>query len=112
MEEVYKVFVVENGVLKTLFKGIEGSRTIRFNKWLKADKKMSVDGSGQQPYLTGIHVFKEKKKAYKYLNNFRTDKDRRIIKCYAKGLRVKPTNNNVYLADRIYVRECDLNQYI
>jgi len=103
MIKVFKVFLIENGKLKNLFKGINGTRTIKFNTWLEAEKKMSVDGSGQDPYLTGIHVLKDKKKAIEYLNNFRTDKNRVIVKCKAKGLRQKPTNDNVYLADNLYV---------
>ena len=112
MEKVYKVFLLENGILKNLFRGIEGTRTIKFNTWLEAEKKMSVDGSGQQPYLTGIHVLKNKQKAIDYLENFRTDKSRIVIPCKAKGLRQKPTNEDVYLADYIYVPKENLEKQV
>lgn len=103
MQLVYKVFLYEGNTLKNLFRGIEGTRTIKFDTWLKAEKKMGVDGSGQEPYLTGIHVLKNKQKAINYLDNFRTEKNRVVIPCYAKGLRQKPTNKDVYLADYIFV---------
>ena len=103
METVYKVFINDNNSIKNLFRGIEGSRTIPVDKWLRAENRMSVDGSGQEPYLTGIHVLKDKEKAIKYLDNFRKPKERIIIKCLAKDLRQKPTNENVYLADWIYI---------
>lgn len=101
----YKIVLNEDGVLKTLYKGIEGSRTLRFNEWMKATKKWSTDGSGQKPYLTGIHVFKDKKIAKDYLNNFRTERPRVVVECEAKGLRQKPSNENVYLADEIYIEK-------
>lgn len=106
--KVYKVFLLDkNNNLKNLFRGIEGTRIIEYDKPLKAKKVMSVDGSGQEPYLTGIHVLKNKKDAVEYLDNFRTDKRRIIVECYAKGLRKKPTNKKVYLADFLYVPSGD-----
>ena len=103
MHKAYKVFVVEDGCLKNLFKGIEGTRTIEFNTWLRAENKMSVDGSGQDPYLTGIHCLLDKDKAIDYLDNFRTDKNRIVLEVKVDGIRQKPTNRNVYLADWLYV---------
>lgn len=103
VNKVYKVFLYENDNLKNLFRGIEGSRNIEYDKWLKAKKVMSVDGSGQKPYLTGIHCLKNKKDAIEYLKNFRTEKNRVVVECYASGLRKKPTNEKVSLADFIYV---------
>jgi len=103
MEKVYKVFVIEDGILKTLFRGIEGSREIRFDRWLEAKEIMSVDGSGQDEYLTGIHVFKDRNKAINYLDNFRNEDSRVVIPCFADKLREKPTNSDVYLANQIYV---------
>lgn len=103
MQKAYKVFVIEEKSLKNLFRGIEGTRTIEFNTWLRAENKMSVDGSGQDPYLTGIHCLLDKEKAINYLDNFRTDKNRIVLEVKVDGIRQKPTNDNVYLADWLYV---------
>jgi len=109
METVYKVFTIEKGIIKNLFKGLpqedsqRNTRTIKYDKWLHAEKKWSVDGSGQQEYLTGIHTLKSKEDAEDYLNNFRTEKCRVVVECQAEGLRQKPTNEKVYLADKLRV---------
>jgi len=112
MERVFKVLVVEDGVIKNLFKGIEGSRTLPLDTWLRAENKWSVDGSGQEEYLTGIHCLLNKEKAINYLDNFRTDRDRIVVECYAKDLRQKPTNNDVYLADWLYIPEENVEEYL
>ena len=112
MKTVYKIMCIESGVLKNLFKGIEGSRTLPTNQWLRAENKWSVDGGGQKPYLTGIHCLLDKEKAVDYLDNFRTDRNRVIIECHAKDLRQKPTNENVYLADWLYIPADNLLEII
>ena len=104
MLEVYKIVIKDNDGYKTLFNTINGSRKLQINSWIKANIKLSIDGSGGKPYLTGIHCFKDNKKAIKYLNKFRTKKNRIIIKCKAKGLRKKPTNSDVFLADEILIK--------
>lgn len=105
-EEVYKIFVIEKEELRNLFRGIDGTRTIPFDSWLRAENKWSVDSSNQDPYLTGIHVLKEKDIAINYLKtNFRKERERVIVKCLAKDLRPKPTNSKVFLADWLYVPE-------
>ena len=112
MKTVYKVLCIEDGKIKNLFKGIEGSRTLPLDKWLEAENKWSVDGSGQEPYLTGIHCLLEKEKAINYLDNFRTDRDRIVVECRAKDLRQKPTNENVFLADFIYIPSENVDEYL
>ena len=102
-EVVYKIVLKNNGNFKTLFRAIEGSRTLPFDKWLKGVNVMAIDGSGGKVYLTGIDCFKEKKVAEIYLSNFRKELNRVIIKCLAKGLRQKPTNKDIFLADEIFI---------
>ena len=103
MTWVYKIVLNEDRKLKTLFKAIEGSRTLMRGKWLKADVKIGTDGSGGRRYLTGIHCFKDIEKAYEYLQRFPTSKPRIVIGCEAMGLRRKPSNPNVWLANRIKI---------
>jgi len=103
-QTVYKIVLYDDLGYKTLFKAIEGKRRLIFNKWLKANNIFAIDGSGQKPYLTGIHCFKSEETASKYLvNHFRTHAKRTVIKCEAKGLRQKPSNKDVWLADEIYI---------
>jgi len=104
MMEVYKIVIEGDDGYKTLFHGIDGSRTLPFDVWLKADKKIVIDGSGGTPYLSGIHCFLNRKATEIYLKRFRTKKNRVIIKCKAKGLRLKPTGGiPVFLADEIFI---------
>jgi len=104
-EVVYKIVVDGKYCWKTLFYGIKRSRFLPFEKWLKADKKMVKDGSGGQEYLSGIHCFKDFDVAINYLSKFRTTTGtgKRVIECFAKHLRQKPTNKDVYLADEIFI---------
>jgi hypothetical protein len=104
---VYKIILAEG---KTLFKGINGSRTIPFNQWLIADKKPVKDKypDGKE-YMSGFHVFLDRDTAEEYLRRFRKPVERVIVKCLARGLREKPTNSSVHLADELYI---DGNQLI
>jgi len=103
MKTVFKIVLLEDGEYKTLFHGIDGSRKLPIDTIIEAEKKMRVDGGGQEPYLTGIHCFKDRKTAEDYLTNFRKPANRQVIKCWASGLRQKKTNKDVYLADTIYI---------
>ena len=105
MENIYKIVIKENNLIKTLFHGVNRTRILPINSWLKADKKIRKDGSNGKEYLTGFHCFKSKEKAIKFMNRFRTNKNRIIVECKAKGLRQKPTNQNVFLADEIYINK-------
>ena len=101
---VYKIVLVERDELRTLFHGINRSRILPVNKWIKAEKRYGRDGSGQNFYLTGIHCFKDEEVAIEYLNKFRIEKNRVIIECEGRGLRQKPSNKDVFLADEIFIR--------
>ena len=103
IEEVFKIVLSGTYPYRTLFKAVEGSRFLPYRKWIKADKRMSCDGSGGKPYLTGIHCFRDLEMAKHYLSKFSTPRGRTIIKCLGKNLRQKPTNKNVFLADEIFI---------
>ena len=101
--EVYKIVRDLNGFYKTLFHGVNRSRILQTGKWLKAEKRMSCDGSGGRPYLTGFHVFKDAGKAEAYCYRFSNTQHITVIRCLARGLRQKPTNKDVFLADEIFI---------
>jgi hypothetical protein len=102
---VYKIVLKEGNKIKTLFHGVNRSKTLPYNIWIIAEKKLGKDGSNQEPYLTGFHCFKEIHIAKKYLKKFRSNKNRIIIECEARNLRQKPSNKDVFLADEIYIKE-------
>lgn len=103
VETVYKIVIKDGDGFRTLFRTIRGTKRLTVDKWLEAENIISIDGSGGQEYLTGIHCFKDLELAYHYLHKFRTDENRIIITCLAKRLRQKPTNKDVWLADEIYI---------
>jgi hypothetical protein len=100
----YKIMRKENGILKTLFHGVSGSRSIPLQTWINAEQKNGIDGANQTPYLTGFHIFKTKKEAEAYLIFFRKQEGLTIINCKARGIRRKErSRRNVFLADKIYI---------
>lgn len=107
MKEYYKIMDEKNGVLHTLFHGIDGSKAVPLNQWLKAEKKMSIDGSGGTEYLTGWHIIPSYDECVEYLNNFKNRENKVIAVCSARGdLRQKEhSRSNVLLADEIMILE-------
>ena len=103
MEKVYKIVEKDGDVTKTIFHGYNKSRIIPSDKWLKAEKKIVQDGSSGRYYLSGWHVIKNEKAAIHFLKTkFRKRLDKLfVVPCMAIGLRQKPTNPLVYLADWI-----------
>ena len=104
MIEVYKIVEMsEFGNYRTLYHGIMGTKLLGRGIWIQAVEKLVVDGSGGKCYLSGIHCFKDKEVAEKYLTRFSNTDEKLVIKCYARNIRVKPTNPNVFLADQIFI---------
>lgn len=100
---VYKYIINDVWCWRTLFHGIRGSTFQPYDEWIEADCKLVKDGSGGQAYLSGIHCFKDRSIALKYKDKFKDAERKVIIKGLAKGLRQKPTNPDVWLADEIYI---------
>ena len=99
----YKIVEFENGKVRTLFHGINNSRTIPTETWLTADKKMVNDGKGPL-YLSGWHVLPTYDLCEKYLTRFKNRKTKAIFKCLAKDLRPKKhSKSKVFLADHILI---------
>lgn len=102
----YKIFEVDNKNIKTLFHGWNGSRTLPIGEKLYAIKKQVTDGSRQNSYLSGWHVFLDYKEAEKYLPRFTKPRTLDIIpvKIDANTIRPKPNaSGDVYLADWILI---------
>lgn len=88
---------------KTLFHGINGSKTIPFDTWIKADKKWA--GEGGKKYWTGFHVILSRENCEKYLKKFTDNtKKRVIVKCLARNLTPKESSKGlVHLAEEILI---------
>ena len=101
--KMYKIVEREGGQIRTLFHGVNRSRTLPKGAWLTAEKKWVRDGSGQALYLSGFHVLKTRALCEEYLKSFTTRVHLlHIVECEVRGeVRVKPTNANVYLADKV-----------
>jgi hypothetical protein len=101
MHTFYKIFEVKGETIKPLF---HKRKPLPRGEWLKADKVEGRDGGNSRRYLTGWHLFDNLKTAEKYFSRFRDRENREILKCNAFGLRIKPTNSDVYLADFIKIK--------
>lgn len=88
-QTVYKIFQhdPEKGTLRNLHHGINGSKTIPQQEWVKADEKMVIDGSGGTRYLSGIHCFDSIETLQKYTKFSKSNMV--ICECEAKSTRVK-----------------------
>lgn len=106
METYFKIVDYEKGKLKTLFHGVNGSRTIEKGRWLKADVKTVHDGSSGTEYESGWHILPTYDECKDYLKKFKHLKKKKIIKCKAKNIRPKThSRDNVYLSEYLYVEE-------
>jgi hypothetical protein len=104
LEYYYKIMDYEEGKLKTLFHGLNGSRTIPMFEWLKARVEVVSDGSGGTKYMSGWHVFEKYDECLKYLKYFKNLKPKVIAKCKAQKLWPKKHSKaDVLLAEWLYV---------
>ncbi len=101
MSVYYKIVEWKNDAPHTLFHGLNRSRKLPVDKWITAEQKIVDDGG--RPYVSGFHVFMFRENAEDYLKRFRAPKDRRIVACLAKTIWQKPTNELVWLAERIKI---------
>lgn len=100
----YKIVDIEKGNVKTLFHGVDGSRTLPYNKWLNAEKKMVSDGKSTE-YLSGFHVIPSHEESVEYLVKFKNTEKKAIIPVFVDGeIRKKEHSpSNVWLADKIFI---------
>lgn len=101
----WRLFEWKNDSLLTLFHGVEGSRTLPRGVWLWANPRMVHDGSpGSCVYLSGFHVFRTRE-GLEYLERFRKPRTLVGVEVEVKGLRVKPTNSEILLAEWMRIPE-------
>jgi len=95
-------------IFKTLFHGINGSRTMPFDTWIKADRKWA--GEGGSKYWTGFHVILSRENCEKYFKRFTDEsKTRVIIECLARKLTPKESSRGiVYLAEEILIPSSEI----
>ena len=77
--KAYKICEFENGVYKTLFHGINGSRSIPVNTWLASEQKIVKDGTSKTTYESGWHVLPTYEDAVNYLTKFKSRLDKLVI---------------------------------
>lgn len=101
----YRIVEIKNGKAMSLFHGTDGSRILPVGKWIKANKKIVSDGSGNTKYISGFHVLKSVEAAQQFFAKmFRHKENRIIVECEAIGLRHKShAKGEVYLANRIRI---------
>lgn len=103
----YKIIDFQDGKARTLFHGINGSKTIPMNEWVKADKKMASDGTRGTRYLTGWHLLPTKEECVEYLQRFTNLEHKAIAVCQVRGdvWKKEHSHHNVLLADEILIQE-------
>lgn len=96
----------EKGNLKTLYHGVNNSKTLKFNRWLTAENKIVKDGSGKTRYRSGFHLLSSLEDCLDYLKLFRKTANKIIVKCKAKKVRPKEHSKKpVFMADHIIIKE-------
>ena len=100
----YKIVDDHDGILKTLFHGVNRSKVLTLNKWLQAEIKDVRDGSCQKTYKSGFHILPSYKEAADYLTRFTYTDKKKIVKCRAKNIWPKThSRSDVHLAEYIYI---------
>lgn len=112
--EAYRIVEVgADGQLRTLFHGLpcasrgRRSRVLAPGVWYEAEPRLVVDGGGQTPYLSGFNVLLDRAAMLQYLSRFRAPRTLRIARCEVRGLRQKPANPEVFLAEWLKVVEVE-----
>lgn len=104
MNEYYKIMDYEKGNLRTLFHGLDGSKTVPMYKWLHAKVAEVSDGTNGTKYISGWHIFDSYDECKEYLKYFTNIKNKVIARCKAKKLWDKEhSRSNVQLAEWIYI---------
>lgn len=103
----YKIMDFEKGEVKTLFHGINGSRTVPRFMWLEANVKENVmDGPNTSTYTAGWHVLETKEQALDYLAKFKNVKNKVIVKVTTEGKRWKKEHSpakGLWLCERMRI---------
>ena len=104
----YKIVDKINDEYKVLFHGLNGSKKIKINEWIRAELKIVTDDDPKRStsYLSGWHIMESYEEAESYLSRFTNVKNKAIVECEAKNIRKKEHSpHNVYLAEFIKIKE-------
>jgi len=102
----YKIVERKNTNIKTLFHGVEGSRILNLNRWLKSEQKLVKDGTSKTWYKSGWHILPTYKDCVDYLEFFKHRDTKEIVKCKAKNIWPKShSRGNVFLAKWILIED-------
>ncbi len=105
MRSWYKIVDYDGSDYKTLFHGVDGSRKLKFCKWLTSVTKKVTDGTRTRTYMSGWHIAPSYEECVKYLKAFKHLEQKRIVKCRAKDVRPKPNARcDIWLAKEIYIQ--------
>lgn len=104
---MYKILNKDkNGNLKTLFHGVNGSKTVPIDTWMEADIKDVMDGTNGTVYRSGFHVLDTYENCVQYLENFTRVENKVIVECEVGQLWRKEHSRNggVYLTDKVLIK--------
>lgn len=94
----------DKGHLKTLFHGVEKSRTIKEGRWYEAEVRPVRDGTSKTWYLSGFHVMRDVS-GLNYVDRFTADRELVAVQVEVIDTWEKPTNPSILLARWLRVPE-------
>jgi len=107
MKKTYRLVEKDKyGNLKTLFYGINKSRILPINKWIKADIKLVSEGVAGKKYLSGFHSLGTLEECLRYSKKFKRKENRYVIPIKIKNIRMKEhSTSTVYLSEYMKIEE-------
>jgi len=103
----YKIMDFDRGEVKTLFHGLNGSRTVPRFVWLDANvKEGASDGTGKRKYTAGWHVIESLEDTEAYLARFTNLEHKVIVKVTTEGKRWKKEHSpakGLWLCERMRI---------
>jgi len=106
MRQAFRIVEVDDaGVMKTLFHGINGSRVLVKDQWYVAQERLVSDGGTE--YMSGFHVMFELADCRRYLQRFKHQDNKRIVRCQVRGRIRKKEHSpaNIWLVSELRVQE-------
>lgn len=101
----FKIVDVVNGDVKTLFHGLNGNRTLPYNKWLTAEKKIVQDGKGTM-YLSGFHIMQSLEDSIEYLKRFKNIQNKAVVWVSTQNeWKKEHSPSNVWLCEKIKIHQ-------
>lgn len=103
-----KAFQVgEDGLPRFIFHGVNGSRVVPMDRWIKAKQKLVRNGSGQMYYKSGFHSFQSMADTARWQKSVR--KDYAICRVWVRGVRRK-WSGRCFLSQYMFLSSKDFKQ--